>query len=91
MYLTPTDQESHRRGVAVLALHFILVNWWHNLRANNVCLSTVFPPRSNTLSHTRPQRMACWCLQILANMAVSALFFGSDPGNAAQVEIPVQC
>ncbi len=78
-------QLSQSRGVSILVLHYLLLLWWHRLRLYNDALSVMYPPSDDLLTLSWPQRIVCWCLGLLANMCVAALFFGTNPTSYTQV------
>jgi hypothetical protein len=80
-------QASYSRGLSVLVSHYLALQWWRKIRSDHPLLSVLYPPLEEVLRVSRPQRVLTVCLAILANMAVSALFFGTDPTNIAQVAI----
>ena len=78
-------QVSRARGPAVLAVHYLALRWWHNLRARHAWLSVLAPSADPALLLLpRPQRVAVLCVATLCGLAFNALFFGSQPETVAQ-------
>jgi hypothetical protein len=73
-------QEAKARGRTTLVVTYLVMMWTRNMRVDHSWLSVVIPPLDEQLVVSRPQRVACLCALILANMFISALFMGTEPG-----------
>ena len=62
-----------------LLMHYIVVMWWDNMRNYHSWISAILPddPAKIGTPNTRPQRVLSLLTKFMANMAVSALFFGT--------------
>ena len=70
--------------MALLVGHYVLLLWWQRLRMNHAWLSSCFPSLESAIVMSRPQRLSILCLAIMANMAFSAYFFGTNPESVDQ-------
>jgi hypothetical protein len=80
-------QAAAKHGKTTLIVQYVLLLWWSTMRTEHSWVSTFYPSLDTALYITRPQRLATLCCAILANMAVSALFFGTEPTNVVQTTI----
>jgi hypothetical protein len=77
-------QESASHGQVLLISHYIFLLWMQRLRLNHSFFSAFFPSLDAAIEISRPQRLAILCLAILANMAFSAYFFGTNTNSIGQ-------
>lgn len=78
-------QESANHGQVLLISHYIFLLWMQRLRLNHSFFSAFFPSLDAAIEISRPQRLSILCLAILANMAFSAYFFGTNTNSIGQV------
>ena len=60
-------QKSAHRGVFVLTMHYLLYLWRYRIRRQNPVLSVFWPVPDDLLAITRPQRIACMCLELMVS------------------------
>lgn len=84
-FSTACVQELRKRGLALFVLTYLMNLLWRELRTDHSWLSLVLTPSDELLMLSRPQRAAVWCVSMLANFAVSALFSATTLHSASQV------
>ncbi len=67
LYSLPVLQKSAHRGVFVLTMQYLLHLWRYRIRQQNPVLSVFCPVPDDLLSITRPQRIACMCLELMVS------------------------
>jgi hypothetical protein len=83
-------QESAQHGHVLLVSHYIYLLWVERMKLNHSFYSAFLPTLDAAIEISRPQRIAILCLAILANMAFSAYFFGTNTNSLGQVRgLPV--
>lgn len=64
------------------------------MRVEHSWLAAIIPPLDERLVVSRPQRIIALCVLLLANMFVSALFLGTNPGTTVIlcfIKWPIAC
>lgn len=84
-------QAAKARGRTTLVITYLVLMWVRNMRVDHSWLSVLVPPLDEQLIVSRPQRIACLCALMLANMFVSAVFLGTEPGACLRVFVCMIC
>ncbi len=78
-------QDAQARGRTILVITYVFITWARELRVQHSWLSALIPPLDEQLVVSRPQRIVMLCVVLLANMFISALFLGTNPGMHSPV------